>query len=243
MEKKAAKTSGSRPNPRNGSVHRHGHMNSSAAASGVHGTPRNFNIKQQDGLHQEKSFQRSRTFCGRPSQIENNTMMAMRRSKTHPELLNRDDHNMRLKMNHPVDQALSSNKLLAHVTVAQSSGSLRLLLSKDATVEDVIKATLLLYAKDGRRPLLLNVPTLFGLHYSQFSFDCLNPADKIEDLGSRTFFLCSKATAKESCRLSSHSGETAVTARLSSPGREIQNISRIAEPWYNRLMECFLLPP
>lgn len=75
-------------------------------------------------------------------------------------------------MNTPVDQGLSANKLLVNVTVAQSSGPLRLLLSSDAAVEDVIKATLLLYAKEGRKPLLSNAPTSFGLHYSQFSIDC-----------------------------------------------------------------------
>jgi len=86
----------------------------------------------------------------------------------------------------------------------------------------------------------------------------LNPADKIKDLGSRTFFLCSKETANESCRLSFHGGETfqscrinfhggetAVPARssLSSYGREIQNISRITEPWYNKLIGWLLPSP
>jgi len=253
MEKKA-KASGNRLNPNNGSVHRHGHMSSSAAAVGIHGRPGNLSH------HHEQSIRRSRSFCGRPfqtekageassssSKLKKNTATMLRRPRTHPELLNRDDHPVLMnnkKMNTPVDQGLSANKLLVNVTVAQSSGPLRLLLSSDAAVEDVIKATLLLYAKEGRKPLLSNDPTSFGLHYSQFSIDCLNPTDKIKDLGSRNFFLCSKEKAKESRRLSFHSGETAVTDRsgLSPPscGKEMQNISRITEPWYKQLRQCLL---
>ena len=100
--------------------------------------------------------------------------MTMRRPNTNPELLNRDQwrHTTTLVNNPDQDQALSINKMLVNVTVAQSSGPLRLLLSKDATVEEVIKETLALYAKEGRKPLLTNDPTSFGLHYSQFSIDC-----------------------------------------------------------------------
>lgn len=257
MEKKAVKISGSRPNSRTGSVHRPhgGHMTSSSAAAavGVHGTPRNFND------HHEENFHRSRSFCGRPSQtgktseasassssskVKKNTMM--RRPKTQPELLNRDDHTMKMKMNTPVDQVLRANKLLVNVTVAQSIGPLRLLLSIDATVEDVIQATLVLYAKEGRKPLLSNHPTSFGLHYSQFSIDCLNPADKIRDLGSRNFFLCPKATAKDSYSVNFTSGDTTVSSSSSSSyscGREIQGISSLRGAWYNKLFDCLLLPP
>lgn len=174
----------------------------------------------------------------------------MKRPKTHPELLNRDVHPVFMSntkmMNTPVE-SLSANKLLVNVTVEQSSGPLRLLLSKDATVEDVIKATLVLYAKEGRKPLLSNDPTSFGLHYSQFCIDCLNLADKTKDLGSRNFFLCSKPKAKENCGLSFQSGETAVTDRsCSSPfscGNKIQNISGLTEPWYSKFVQCLLLPP
>lgn len=257
MEKKG-KASVNRPNPSNGSLHRHGHMNSSATAGCVHGPTSNFIPKQQD----EQSLRRSRSFCGRPFQTEKsgevssssakskkNATSMMRRPKTHPELLNRDPAPVLMnntKMNTPVE-ALSVNKLLVNVAVEQSTGPLRLLLSKDATVEDVIKATLLLYAKEGRKPLLSNNPTSFGLHYSQFCIDCLNLADKVKDLGSRNFFLCSKPKEKESPELSFQSGEIAVTDRsCSSPfsrGNKVQNISGITEPWYNKLMQCLMLPP
>lgn len=267
MEKKAAKISGSRPNSRTGSAHRPhgGHMTCSPPppAVGVHGTPRNFNLKQQDD-HHEKSFHRSRSFCGRPSQTgktweasassssstpkvkKNAATTTMRRPKTHPELLNRDDRNMMMNMNTPVDQALRANKLLVNVTVSQSIGPLRLLLSIDATVEDAIKAALVLYAKEGRKPLLSNDPTSFGLHYSQFSIDCLNPADKIKDLGSRNFFLCPKASAKESYSVNFTSGDKTVSSSSSSSyscGREIQGISSLRGAWYNKLLDCLLLPP
>jgi len=262
MEKKA-KTSVNRPNPGNGSLHRHAHMSSSATAGGVHGPPGNFSLKHQDDHHHEQSMRRSRSFCGRPfqteksgevssssSKLKKNTTAMMKRPKTHPELLNRDVHPVFMSntkmMNTPVE-SLSANKLLVNVTVEQSSGPLRLLLSKDATVEDVIKATLVLYAKEGRKPLLSKDPTSFGLHYSQFCIDCLNSADKTKDLGSRNFFLCSKPKAKENCGLSFQSGETAVTDRsCSSPfscGNKIQNISGLTEPWYSKFVQCLLLPP
>lgn len=72
------------------------------------------------------------------------------------------------------------------------------------------------------------------------SLSGLNPGDKIKDLGSRTFFLCSKQRANEISRVSFQSGETAVTvgpslsSSSSSCGREIQNI------WYNKLVGCLL---
>eukprot|EP00253_Pinus_taeda_P013161 PITA_13161 len=247
MEKRATKMSGSRSNPRNGSVKRHGHMSSSVTARGP--LPRNFN------LHHEKDFRRSSTYSGRSSEaqktweasssfssskLKNNTTATMRRPKTHPELLNRDQWKHTAWTNNRVDQALSANKLLVNVTVARSIGPLRALISKDATVEDAIKATLVLYAKEGRKPLLSNDPASFGLHYSQFCVNRLNPGDKVKDLGSRSFFLCSKETANESCGVSFNGGDTAVTAlsSLSSCG-----ISRITEPWYNKLMGCLLSSP
>lgn len=259
MEKKG-KVSGSRPNASNGSLHRHAHMSSSAAAVGVHGLHGNPNLRQQDDHHQGRSIRRSRSFCGRPfqtekvgeassssSKLKKNAATMMRRPKTHPELLNRDDRPVLMKNNkmNPPLEALSANKLLVSVTVAQSIGPLRLLLSKDATVENVIKAALVLYAKEGRKPLLSSDPTSFGLHYSQFSIDCLNPTDKIKDLGSRNFFLCSKEKAKENCILSFQRGETVVSERLclspSSCGKDVQNISRTTQPWYKQLIQNFLM--
>lgn len=241
MEKRAAR---SRPNQRNG------HMSSSVTARRP--VPRNSNVEN------EKSFRRSPTYHGRSSQtqlksweasssfssskLKNNTSVTMRRPKTHPELLNRDQWKQTPWINNGVDKALGAKKLLVNVTVARSIGPLRALLSKDATVEDAIKATLVLYAKEGRKPFLSNDPASFGLHYSQFSINCLNPGDKVEDMGSRTFFLCSKEAANKSV----HGGESAVVtalSSLSSCGSEIQSISRIREPWYNKLMGCLLSSP
>lgn len=51
------------------------------------------------------------------------------------------------------------------MTVAQSIGPLRLLLFVDASMDDVIKYTFFLYVKEGRRPLLNDDPTSFGIHY------------------------------------------------------------------------------
>ncbi|KAH9328243.1 hypothetical protein KI387_000351, partial [Taxus chinensis] len=113
----------------------------------------------------------------------------MRRPNTHPELLNREKPafertpwlNLEApphlsKIAPPVESAKgkSSAKLLVNVTVAQSIGPLRVLLSNDATLVDAIKAALAVYAKEGRRPTLSSDPLSFGMHYSQFSIECVD---------------------------------------------------------------------
>ncbi|GLJ46412.1 hypothetical protein SUGI_0978160 [Cryptomeria japonica] len=174
---------------------------------------------------------------------------AMRRPSTHPELLDRAKPAMErtpwlnLEMPPHLTKMLSapesssiktSAKLLVNVTVAQSIGPLRLLISTEATVLDVIKAALALYAKEGRKPILGSDPLSFGLHYSQFSIDCLNPNDKIKDLGSRNFFMCPNAISSESNVISQASNVTC--------GSEMQKIFRARDPWW-RLMDCFLSLP
>ncbi|ONK57401.1 uncharacterized protein A4U43_C09F140 [Asparagus officinalis] len=67
--------------------------------------------------------------------------------------------------------------------------------STDWTVHQLIAAAIKQYLKEGRRPLLPTTdPSAFGLHYSQFSFECLDPNGKLIGLGSRNFFLCPKDT-------------------------------------------------
>eukprot|EP01018_Ginkgo_biloba_P018205 Gb_23758 [translate_table: standard] len=205
---------------------------------------------------QPKGFVRSSSFCGRPFShgegekgSEASKLKRMRRPKTHPELLHRGEkpvserslvsetrpHGSMKKLQETL--AFNSSKLLVNVTVLQSIGALRVLLPEDTTVHDVIKAALVLYAKEGRRPLLSTDPTSFGLHYSQFCMDSLNPKDRIRDLGSRNFFLCPKTTANS--RITSlQSAE----APVSSCGKEMDKISRISYSWC-RVMDCFLLLP
>lgn len=112
---------------------------------------------------------------------------AMRRPSTHPELLDRTKPAMERtpwlnletppyltkKLSPPESASCkTSAKLLVNVTVARSIGPLRVLISTEATVLDVVRAALVLYAKEGRKPILCSDPLSFGLHYSQFSIDC-----------------------------------------------------------------------
>ncbi|KAH9328240.1 hypothetical protein KI387_000348, partial [Taxus chinensis] len=157
--------------------------------------------------HNQGSFPKSSSFNRRFSLLHGEPLdkisdpkskegISMRRPKTHPELLNRDkpafERTPWLNLEMPPVLRKSGAKLLVNVTVLQSIGALRVLMPTDGTVVDVITATLALYAKEGRRPILSTDPLSFGLHYSQFTIDCLNPNDKMKDLGSRNFFLCPK---------------------------------------------------
>lgn len=169
--------------------------------------------------HVHGGFPRSSSFSGRfPGEPlekildpKSKKPAAMRRPNTHPELLRRDkppfertpwlnleapqpNPPLLSKIAPPVEpgNSKSAAKLLVNVTVARSIGPLRLLLPTDATVLDVVKGALAQYAKEGRRPILSTDLLSFGLHYSQFTIDCLNPNDKMKDLGCRNFFLCPK---------------------------------------------------
>ncbi|KAJ4954110.1 hypothetical protein NE237_030942 [Protea cynaroides] len=86
-------------------------------------------------------------------------------------------------------------KLLVNVTIEQSLGPFHVLMSPDNTAEDLIKSALDVHVKEKRRPLLTEKdPQYFQIHYSQFSLESLNPKEKLINLGSRSFFLCSKRT-------------------------------------------------
>ncbi|KAF8380425.1 hypothetical protein HHK36_027911 [Tetracentron sinense] len=86
-------------------------------------------------------------------------------------------------------------KLLLNVTIQRSLGPVQVVISPENTVADLIKAALLIYVKEKRRPLLTETdPLSFELHYSQFSLESLNTKEKLINLGSRNFFLCPKPT-------------------------------------------------
>ncbi|KAF3790244.1 Uncharacterized protein EJ110_NYTH16811, partial [Nymphaea thermarum] len=87
-------------------------------------------------------------------------------------------------------------KLLVHVTVQRSITPVNVIISPESTVGDLIKATLEVYAREGRRPLLSTTdPSAYELHFSQFILESLNPEERIMSLGSRNFFLCPKQGA------------------------------------------------
>ncbi|XP_027362602.1 uncharacterized protein LOC113870207 [Abrus precatorius] len=90
-------------------------------------------------------------------------------------------------------QYLRPSKLLLNVTVENSLGAIQVLMSPEDTVADLVKAALLIYDKDKRRPLLKDTdPKCYHLHYSPYTLQSLKPNEKLKNLGSRNFFLCSK---------------------------------------------------
>ncbi|XP_077234406.1 uncharacterized protein At4g22758-like [Tasmannia lanceolata] len=91
-------------------------------------------------------------------------------------------------------------KLLLNVTIQRSLGPVHVVMSPENTVADLIKASVEIYGKEGRRPLLTDTdPQGFELHYSQFSLESLNPKEKLINLGSRNFFLCPKQSTTNAC--------------------------------------------
>ncbi|KAJ7526754.1 hypothetical protein O6H91_16G021700 [Diphasiastrum complanatum] len=82
------------------------------------------------------------------------------------------------------------NKVLITVTVLGTIGPLRMLLEGDTAVNNVIKAALDEYAREGRHPCLGFDSTRFELHVSQFSLQAIPPHSCIKDMGTRNFVLC-----------------------------------------------------
>ncbi|KAJ0704481.1 hypothetical protein HanPI659440_Chr14g0563181 [Helianthus annuus] len=109
-------------------------------------------------------------------------------------------------------------KLLLNVTVQRSLGPVQVIISPESTVRDLIADALRLYSKEGRRPILSSLdPSSFGLHYSQFSLESLDPDEKLIQLGSRNFFLCPKRT---------------VNATSSSTcSEEAENVTKFSARW------------
>lgn len=68
------------------------------------------------------------------------------------------------------ERAQKLTKLLLNVSIQNSLGPVRVVLSPDYTVGDLIKAAVEMYVKEKRRPLLPTTnPGYYDLHYSQFS--------------------------------------------------------------------------
>ncbi|KAJ7520253.1 hypothetical protein O6H91_20G074700 [Diphasiastrum complanatum] len=82
-----------------------------------------------------------------------------------------------------------SNKVLITVTVLGKAGRLRVLIGAHATVNQLIKAALQEYAREGRIPYLGFEYHKFDLHLSQFSHQALPSHNCIKDLGTRSFVL------------------------------------------------------
>ncbi|KAK9999027.1 hypothetical protein SO802_018630 [Lithocarpus litseifolius] len=63
-------------------------------------------------------------------------------------------------------------KLLLNVTIRGSLGTVQVIMSPESTVGDLVAAAVKIYKKVCRRPILPTTnPTMFDLHYSQFSLE------------------------------------------------------------------------
>ncbi|RCV06631.1 hypothetical protein SETIT_1G178300v2 [Setaria italica] len=93
-------------------------------------------------------------------------------------------------------RAVAPSKVLVTVAVQRSMWPLHVMARAEWRVADLVAAAVGLYVRDGRRPLLPSGdPSAFGLHYSQFSLQGLDPDEKVVELGSRSFFLYPRAAA------------------------------------------------
>ncbi|CAI9768567.1 unnamed protein product [Fraxinus pennsylvanica] len=89
-----------------------------------------------------------------------------------------------------VQERRKLTKLLLNVTIQRSLGAVQVVMPPEATVEDLIEATLKQYTKEGRWLILPSTdPSGFDLHYSQFSLENLDREEKLIALESRNFFL------------------------------------------------------
>ncbi|KAK1301195.1 hypothetical protein QJS10_CPB13g01694 [Acorus calamus] len=137
--------------------------------------------------------ERSASFHGRlPAERER-----LRRPRTQPDLM--APHGRFSPENtSPVSARKVPAKVLVNVTVQRSLGPLHVVASTEWTVGELVAAAVRQYVKEGRRPALPESPAAadpsdaFGLHYSQFSLESLDPKEKLLSLGSRNFFLCPK---------------------------------------------------
>ncbi|CAL1367059.1 unnamed protein product [Linum trigynum] len=120
---------------------------------------------------------------------------------------------------------LKLTKLLLNVTVQGSVGAVQMLVSPESTVGDLIAAVIRQYSKEGRRPVIATDPSRFGLHYSQFSLESLDRAEKLQELGSRNFFMCQRKAAADS-----GSGAPPCSSS-SSCSNEVEKAARSGFPW------------
>ncbi|ESW27594.1 hypothetical protein PHAVU_003G215600 [Phaseolus vulgaris] len=97
----------------------------------------------------------------------------------------------------PVDSSSESfsrpSKVLVNVSMEKCVGAVQVVISLEDTVADLIKAALASYKKEKRRPFLKNNNSkCYDLHYSSFALQSLKVDEKLMNLGSRNFFLCSR---------------------------------------------------
>ncbi|RLM79731.1 uncharacterized protein C2845_PM12G15800 [Panicum miliaceum] len=161
----------------------------------------------------EPLAQRSASFHGRGGGAEQQRdgLLLRQRPRTHPDLLAgvRERSFRRAGTDRGGDPAAAAHapwagaggraapsKVLVTVAVQRSMWPLHVMARAEWCVADLVAAAVDLYIRERRRPLLpFADPSAFGLHYSQFSLQSLDPDEKVVELGSRSFFLCPKAAA------------------------------------------------
>jgi len=164
--------------------------------------------------------QRSASFHGRGA--EQRHQLQKQRPKTMPDLL-AGVRGASFRSGSPPPSAggeterRTPSKVLVSVAVQHSLWPLHVMASAEWTVADLVAAAVALYVKEGRRPLLPSAdPAAFGLHYSQFSLESLDPKAKVMELGSRSFFLCPKYSAAGQAASSSSSNGAREVSTLAS---------------------------
>ncbi|CAL1375591.1 unnamed protein product [Linum trigynum] len=111
------------------------------------------------------------------------------------------------------------NKLLVNVKIERSLGPVQVIVSPESRVKDLIKSAVEIYVREKRRPFLEETdPRRFRLHYSQFTFQSLEEEEKLVNLESRNFFMCSRpspttTSSSSSAGCSSEDSETMVAIK------------------------------
>ncbi|KAG0459691.1 hypothetical protein HPP92_022819 [Vanilla planifolia] len=169
---------------------------------------------------------RAASFHGRSSAPTAVEHRQMRRPKTHPDLLSA----VRRASPEPTATAGERkvpSKVLVKVTVQWSLGPVQVMASTDWTVHDLVVAAVRIYIQEERRPTLPSSdPVAFGLHYSQFSLQSLDPREKLIELGSRNFFLCPKAASAAAT-----GGNADAAVNSSGCSNDVQKGYWISIPW------------
>ncbi|XP_028776865.1 uncharacterized protein At4g22758-like [Neltuma alba] len=134
----------------------------------------------------------------------------LRRPKTVPDLISH-----RRLPGSPPDAGLPRQppKLLLHVTFLGSLGPVKVVMTPDSKVGDLVAASVRQYLKEGRRPILPSTdPSAFDLHYSQFSLESVDREEKVMELGSRNFLLCPRKQKSETAEGGAGEGGSMTTA-------------------------------
>ncbi|KQJ82446.1 uncharacterized protein LOC100829251 [Brachypodium distachyon] len=182
--------------------------------------------QRQEGVGQQLRG-RSASFHGRGAEQQRHQTLQKQRPKTQPDLLAgvrgrsfRSGSGSADGAETPKAELASvrrtPSKVLVSVAVQRSLWPLHVMASAGWSVADLVAAAVGLYVKEGRRPLLPSAdPSAFGLHYSQFCLESLDPREKVMDLGSRSFFLCPRSYSA-----AAHAGSSSCSSAGASTVRD-----------------------